>query len=759
MKDRLFTLIMDHRLFISVLLLGITIFFGWFATQVKFDNTIETYFLEEDIQDYRRFLDQFGTDEIIGVAFGDEEAFTVENLRLIDSLTEKLEELPHIRRVVSLTNAKIVYAEGESVHFDSLVGDIPSSSEELMAIKQKALADPFIPGTLISSDARYTAIVTEIDHLIGEFDYKVKLIRQIKTLLKEEGIKAGKHFSIGGTSILDDAVFQYNQRDQLRLIPLMVLIIIGIVFFMFRRVEITVLPIVVVLLSIIWTYGFLFLLGYKINIISTIITPLIMTVATADSMHFIADYLQETAAGKRAKIECIRHSFNSLLIPCFMTSLTTVLGLLSLLSADLSPIRQFGLVAAGGVFFAFLITIFFLPILLYILPYPKAKYRDRIQSGFFAKLLLWLGKWEKWRATVVLFITVLAIIPATVSLTHLTIGTNTLDYFTRDDPVRVQTEWIDSHIGGTQSLEFLIETEAQDTLKNPSLLQKMEHFQNYLKGIEGITGVYSVVDMVKSLNKAFHEGDKQHFTIPASSMEVAQLLFIVEGSEDIEELVSNDYSIGRITARVEMSKSQKLTHQMPEIERRMREIFGNAAKTLPTGVIHLTHQMENYLLSSQIKSLLLALTVVSVAMLLMLRSLKLGILAMIPNLLPILLTLGLMPMLGISLDVGTVMIASVALGLVVDDTIHFLSRLKLEIKKTQEIESAIASATSITGRAIIFTSLALSLGFLVLFFASFNPVIHFGILSSIVIILAVVFDLIVLPSVIGFVKPKSKGWL
>jgi len=196
---------------------------------------------------------------------------------------------------------------------------------------------------------------------------------------------------------------------------------------------------------------------------------------------------------------------------------------------------------------------------------------------------------------------------------------------------------------------------------------------------------------------------------------------------------------------------------MPKIKEQLQAVFGNSAKVIPTGMIYLINQMERYLLSSQIKSFLLAFMVVNITMVFLLRSFKLGILAMIPNILPIFFTWSLMPMLHIPLDVGTVMIASVALGLVVDDTIHFLLKLKENIEVGKEMKWAISDAMNRVGRPIIFTSIILSFGFLVLVFASFNPVIHFGILASTVVILALIFDLAVLPAILGFIglTPKS----
>jgi predicted RND superfamily exporter protein len=208
-------------------------------------------------------------------------------------------------------------------------------------------------------------------------------------------------------------------------------------------------------------------------------------------------------------------------------------------------------------------------------------------------------------------------------------------------------------------------------------------------------------------------------------------------------------------ARVEIGRSQELAHRMPEIESRLKEIFADTADVAPTGIVYLMHKMENYILSSQIKSFLLAFIVIIIALMVMLRSVGFGLLSMIPNFLPILFTMALMPLLRISLDIGTVMVAGVALGLVVDDTIHFLSRLRMEMAQDNDIKKNIADSINHAGRPIIYTSIVLSLGFSVLVFASFNPIISFGILSGIVILFAVVFDLVVLPAIIGLIRKAT----
>lgn len=756
-KSRLILFILKNRLLVSLAVLLLTAFFGWKASDIQFDNTIETYFLEGDLQEYRQFLDQFGSDELIVIAFSSKpDVFNNADLDLIDRLTRRMEDLPHVHRLLSLTNSQIVYGDSESVNFDPLIDQLPLATKEMAVVRQRALEDAFIPGTVLSPDGRHTALVLEVEHIQGEFDYKVELLNKVKAILAEEGKSSGKTFYFGGGPVLDEALFRYTQEDQSRYIPVMLVIMVGIMFTMFRRIGSVLLPLIVVIITIIWTYGFLVLMGYKINIISTIITPLLLAVSVADSIHIVADYLQEHGHHPNARRrDCIKATFDHLITPITMTSVTTVIGLLSLLSAALVPVRQFGLVAAFGVIAAYSVTLFFLPVLLTLLPAPKETQKVAVRSGLATRLLAWMGHWRPVRSKVILVFCGLLLVPALKLVSLVPVGTNSLDYFKPGDPLRNQTEWIDSNLGGSVSLEFLVDGGETDALKNPDLLRKMDQFQNYLVGVPGVTGIFSAVDLIKSLNKAFFEGDSAAYQLPESREGVSQELLLVRGSDELSALLADDFSKGRISVRVAMAQSQQLAAKMPEIEQKLQAIFGSAAIVQPTGLVHLMHRMESYLLTTQLRSFGIAFIVILLCMILLLRSVKLGLLAIIPNFLPILFTMALMPFFNIALDVGTVMIAGVALGLVVDDSIHFLSRLKLELKVTGSTTQAIEVAIQGTGRPIMFTSIILSFGFAVLTLASFNPVIHFGILSSIVIFLALVFDLVVLPAILGFLKPSQ----
>jgi predicted RND superfamily exporter protein len=529
MKKKLFDLIISHRLLVSIGLLGITIFFGWHAARITINTNIENFYLKDDVGNYNRFLNEFGTDQVIAIAFETEEPFSPDNLRVIDSISEKLEALPHVRRVYSLTTAKVIYGEDDVIHFVDLMEEIPPAGEELAGIKQRALDDPFIPGILMSPETKNTAIVAEIEHVIGEsYNDEIELARTIKEILKEEEERNGIHFYLGGNIVIEEALSRYTQVDNMRMVLLSALFMLVVTYIMFRQIVMTILPMLVVMLTLIWTHGLMVLLGFEVNTINIIIRALLMAVATAGSMHIIADYLQKGAAGKHTKVEYLRQTFGDVATPCFMAAITTAIGLLSLLTSDIEPLREFGLTGAAGVMCSFIISIFLLPILLSIIPVPKGAYRERIEKGFLTKALIWLGHWRKRRAIIIITIAFAAVIPALLSLPMNVVGTNTIRYLRKNDDIRKQIEWLDSSISGTSSLEFMIDGGRENAFKDPSLLRKVEGFQDYLEGIDGVTEVYSAVDLVKALNRAFHGGREEQFSIPTSYSEVTQQLFIIE---------------------------------------------------------------------------------------------------------------------------------------------------------------------------------------------------------------------------------------
>ncbi len=312
---------------------------------------------------------------------------------------------------------------------------------------------------------------------------------------------------------------------------------------------------------------------------------------------------------------------------------------------------------------------------------------------------------------------------------------------------------VDGALGGSVSIESLIETQPGG-LKEPEILRRIDDLERYAETLHGATTSLSVADILKDMNRIIYDGDPAHYQIPATRATAAQYYLLMEGDENFDQYVQGDYSVGRSTTRVELMKAEQLMKEVKSFfDKVEREFSGKELKVTVTGFMKLMYDMERYLITSQIKSFTTAFVVISIMMIILLRSLRLGLFALIPNLVPIFLGMAFMGLLHINLDPGTVMIGSIALGLVVDDTVHFLVRMRRFMLAGSSIEEGIKQTIDEAGRPIIVTSLCLAAGFSVLALGSFTPNIYFGMISAVIILLAVVFDLIVLPASLVLVRP------
>jgi hypothetical protein len=337
-------------------------------------------------------------------------------------------------------------------------------------------------------------------------------------------------------------------------------------------------------------------------------------------------------------------------------------------------------------------------------------------------------------------------------LPQLGVGGSPVSYLRENDRVRRNIEAIDETLGGSVSVEIVAEAPGAG-LRNPAVLRRLDRFQRWLESQPGVSATLSVVDYLKQAHRAVvpEEADP----VPRSRQLAAQLLMLLESDEGFDALAKADHSTGRVMARVSMSDARVLARQVPVIEETIRRRFNGDGLSLEvTGLAKVLANMERYLLRSQIRSFLLAFLVVVALMGLLLRSPLLVLLALIPNLAPILVGVGLMVVAGIHLDPGTVMVSSIAIGIAVDDTVHLLVRLRRYLLAGLPLEPAVAAALRDTARPIVVTSLVLGVGFLVLVLGSYTPNVNFGVVSAAVIFLALLADLVVLPAVLLTLRPR-----
>jgi len=657
--DKLIDFLLRNKLPVIIIIISISIVAGYFCTKVEFDASIDIWFLENDpdMEVYKNFLKRFEADEVTVLGVVTDNIFSPANLLILDKITEEVEKAPHVHRVQSLTNINTVLPDDGGVYIGPLVEKLPVLPEQAAKIRQNALDNPLIANGLVSKDSKAAAVVLELSvdgaDFIGKVN-QVKALEKIRNKYQTENIK----IIISGTSVFDAAFYNYSNRDFTIFAPITLILVIFICFFVFRRFSSTLIPILVVSFTNIWTFGVMGALGIKVNILSSALAGLILAVGIADSIHILTEYYQELNNGHSQK-QSSALSIKNLLLPCFFTSTTTSAGMLSLLVSDLKPIREFGWIAAIAVTFAFILTFTFVPAVLQLAKPPDPAFIKRQSTGYLTKLLIFLSRPTKKGSIQVLFLTMIIIITSVWFLLKLDVGSNPMNYFRKADPVRTEAEAIDNALGGSATIEFLA-VAPNEGLKDPKILSRLDDFERWVDSMEGITQTLSVVDSLKEINRVFHDGDNKFFKVPDSNAMAAQFFMLLEGEDDFDTYVQENYSVARITSRIKFVDSQVLVNNLPLVEKEMSERFPDDTLHLTmTGIMKLYGQMETYLITSQIKSFLLAFAVITIMMMIVLRSASLGIFSMIPNVMPIFVGLAVMAALGISLDVGTVMIGSI----------------------------------------------------------------------------------------------------
>ncbi|RMD83939.1 MAG: RND transporter, partial [Candidatus Dadabacteria bacterium] len=520
-------------------------------------------------------------------------------------------------------------------------------------------------------------------------------------------------------------------------------------------------PMAVVVLAIAVTVGAVAWLGWAIDQMFDLMPVLLIAVGVADSVHILSEFrLYHTATGSRR--EAIRRTLMLVGTPCLLTSLTTAAGFASMGVAPIPAIAHLGIYSAIGVMAAFFFTLTLLIALLSLGRRERppetdqaALVRARGGRGFQAVL--------SGIATVVLryhraiVVVALAVFAGSVyGMTRLSIESNFLNEFGKDVPVRQTTVFVDQIMGGTLSFSYLIETDAPGAIKEPAVLREIERLEREAaRHGDVVRKTYSIVDYLKDINQTFHDGDPRYHVLPDSRELVAQYLLLYEmsGGEEAEEWVSADYSRARLEIRCRLAGSRALGSLIDRLERYLGEHPFEHSKPHLTGMGALWLKLEEYIMDSQIRGFLLAFAAIAVMMCLLLRSVKMGLLSMVPNLAPVFLTLGGMGLVGVPLDYVRLLIAPVAIGLAVDDTIHHVTRLRLEFRRTGSYAEAISRSMLDVGRALLITSTVLVAGFLVFVFSVMDNVATLGMLLSSTIVLALVADFFLMPALVVTLRP------
>jgi predicted RND superfamily exporter protein len=724
------------------------------------DNDITAWFSREDpvFKEYERFRKEFGGTRTLIVALQTTDGssfFTEDRLEYLAAVTADIERVPLVQQAQSLSSANVVSSDGDLLQVRPLheIRELEGAA----AVRRVAMRDDLIRGDLISEDETVAAIVVTFDEDRVD-DVRGQVIASVREAVLSrlpEGLTA--HFN--GSLEISETYNRVTLSNTQTFTPPIILLTFAAVYLMFRSWRRTLLTIAAVMISVFWTLGLYTLLGFNYNVLTSMLVPLVIVLAIADDVHIMQHF--EHARRARNAEDAFKTTVRHLLAPILGASATTALGMLSLATSDVVAVRQFGIGAAIGIMVDFAISIVFMPtVLAWMSEKGGESARDAAWGAspherYFVEPLRRVAAFSASRPALVLLTSALLGGWATAGIGRLHVDTNHINFFSRSHPLSTSADVIDRQLSGIYSFNILLEGEPE-SLRTPDALRRMERVGMELEQLRFVRKTTSVADYVKRIHRELNDGRPEAAVVPDDRATIAQELLVFtlsdRGRTELERVLASDSSRAQITVKMASMSSDLVFEQIEIAEGLAREAFeGTGIEVTATGSGRMFSMLDHYLVSSQLSSFGTAFVTVFGVIFLVFRSAKFGMLAIIPNLFPVLAVLGMMGWLDISLNVATVMVASVALGVVDDDTIHFINRFRRERSRGVPVNAAIEAATIFEGRAALTTAVINSAGYGVLMLSEYKPTAWFGGLLAVTMAVAFLAEVFVLPATIKLV--------
>ena len=779
--------IIKHRL--KALFLTLFIVFGLASNlpKITFDTSTEGFLYEDDPQivNYNAFREQFGRDEKIIVAIKTKDIFEPTFLKKLFDLHAEIEEkVPHIKSVDSLQNARKTVGEESALIVEDLFLDgIPSEAAKLQAIKDFAQSNTIYKDLYLNADATFTTIMLTsntysslnldtFDNFDEGFEEETKDTQELVFISPEESNELIQKLELvlekyknddfkiytAGSPIITKNLQSTLMSDMTSFIRYVVLLIAFLLFLTFRRLSGIAIPLLVVILTLLATIGSMAYFGYPITSMTQILPSLLLAVAIGDSIHILSIFYHkydETGDKNFSIAYAIGHSG----LAVMMTSLTTAASLASFAISDIAPVAALGIFSAIGVTLALFLTLVFIPIILSLLPMKhKAKDEDTTLDTIMVSIANFSIKYYK----AIIAVAFIIIFTSLIFASQMHFSHNPLQWFKKDNVIRTNTETIDKELRGSISIEVVLDTGKENAVYNPEFLNAIERVSKEIYTYKGenyfIGKIVSINQVLKEIHKALNENREAFYAIPQDKDLIAQefLLFENSGSDDLEEIVDSQFSKTRLSIKAPWVDSVEYVELINELQTLLDSEFKDLATVYITGTLPILATTITKSIESSIESYFIAFIVIALLMVLLIGDIKLGLLSMIPNLTPIMFSLAIMVIFSLPLDMFTILIGAIAIGMVVDDTIHYMHNFKRYYILHNDVDEAIRMTLHSSGRAIFITSMVLSSGFLVFMFASMTNLFNFGLITGITVLVAMVANLIGTRALANSARKKQK---
>ncbi|MCX7744908.1 MAG: MMPL family transporter [Flavobacteriales bacterium] len=745
---------------IIFIVLSVTVFLSYRASLSKFDYDFEKFFPQGDTetQTFEAFRNVFENDyDFLLIALENKEGiFEPEFLKRVESFTHELKKITYVTRVISPTEIKIPIVSGAGISYRKILH--PNNSVLLQKDKIRIYETGEFTGSFFSKDTTALCLIVQNKERLSKKKSDV-LLKEIENLMQSYGFDK---VHLAGKIKAQQVYLQRMQEEILLFLSLAIVLVIILLSVTFQSLWAVTFPILIVLFSIIWQLGIMQILGKKIDILQVLVPTILFVVGMSDVIHILSKYIEELRTG-RTKYDAIKKSVKEVGLATFFTSFTTAVGFATLVTSTITPVRDFGLYTSIGVMVAFLLTIVLMPAVMVLAPRPniithqKSSYRwNKLLQNLFLFSI-------KYRWHISLSSLVIAGI-SVMGMRNLKVNNLLLEDLHPREPLKQEFAYFEQAFSGGRPFEMQVMLkDTSENLWHSKHIRFLEKLEKAATHHFELGFVQSPLTFIRYFHRAVNSGLNTYYRIPDDNDKLDSLLLEMRmlgflPSDESKRFLSENYSIARISGKMHdvgsyransMEKSlMNEIHQWPETQNYQVKITGSA-RLIDLNISHLSINL--------IKGLSLAFVIVSVLFGMLFRSWRMILIALIPNIFPLLIIAGWMGFMDINLKVSSSIIFTIAFGIAVDDTIHFLSRFRIELDKGKSKLYALKRSYLSTGKAIFLTTLVLCMGFAGMISSSFQSVFVIGMLTTLTLITALFFDLLLLPFlIITFYQTSSK---
>lgn len=747
--------IIRRRILLLTTVLGITVFMAYKAKDVKLSYEVARVVPDddEDYRAYQEFKANFGEDgNVMVLGVSNEDFFSLDFFKDWELLKDKLQQVDGVDNVVSIFDVQ--HLEKDKVNKKFLTTKLfenVSSQEELDSLVGEFKKMPFYDGSLFNFESHTSFLAIRINQEVLSSKKRVVLLNDVFEIADEvlKPYKVEARYS--GLPYIRTSVADSVKVEMQFFSVLSMIICAGILFLFFRSFISVIFPVAVISIIVIWSLGTLVLFDYHINAVTGLIPPLIIIIGVPNFIYLVNKYHNEYRKHGN-KMRAVHRMVEKIGVVTLMTNATTAIGFLVLAFTKSPVLKEFGLVAGINIFATFVVSIIVVPVLFSYLPEPKSKHTNYLERYWMNAILLFITNLVQKRRWLVFTFSIITLAVSLIGISKLEAVGFVLDDMPKEKKVYKDLKFFEENFGGVLPFEIVVNTNKPKGINDLKVLKQISDFQDTLRQVNSLSRSYSVADLIKFSKQSYYNGNPDRYAIPSRRERNFMLPYLENaggGDQLVNNLMDSAQSLTRITSNVADIGSVKSTALLERLRAVAKDVFDEDVDVKFTGISLLFVKNNEYLIKSLLYSLGLAFLIISILMGLLFKKVRMIIVSLLPNFIPLLATAGIMGFTGIPLKPSTVLVFSIAFGISIDDALHFLAKYRQElIQHNWNVAKTISVALRETGTSMVYTSIVLFAGFSIFILSDFGGTSALGFLTSITLLIAMVTNLILLPSLI-----------